>query len=281
VAICCFLVLGSFTFGIESGVMNGTIVKPSFIQDWCATGKGKAGSLNALAVRIKHEPVFSALSSNADESGTEEFEGAAPGGTLSSTSSALTLRQRPLPPLKSTLSLPSPTSPPVSPLSLPAPELAAHAASGLDLGVVTGTPFSSRSSSIDGGEGDERVTDTPPSLNSCFAPNLGEQPRAFVRFKSLATSMLILGSFVGSMLLGPLLNSKAGGRIRAMFSGAIVSLAAVVWTVFTPAGLEPLFLAARALDGIGLGIVTFTLPLYISEVIFLCVRACACDAVVF
>lgn len=88
-------------------------------------------------------------------------------------------------------------------------------------------------------------------------------PEAYAQFLSLGSSLLQLGAAVGAVLLAPAL-AQRHGRQEAMFSGSLLTIAGCIPQAI--ATYPPHFLCARFLSGMGVGIVTYALPMFVSEI---------------
>ncbi|CCH41816.1 Hexose transporter 2 [Wickerhamomyces ciferrii] len=79
---------------------------------------------------------------------------------------------------------------------------------------------------------------------------------------SLIVSILSVGTFVGAML-APFLNDTIGRRLTLIFSCAVVFNIGVILQVASHS--VPLLIAGRVIAGLGVGLLSSTVPLYQSE----------------
>eukprot|EP00450_Noctiluca_scintillans_P021179 CAMPEP_0194520284 /NCGR_PEP_ID=MMETSP0253-20130528/54194_1 /TAXON_ID=2966 /ORGANISM="Noctiluca scintillans" /LENGTH=561 /DNA_ID=CAMNT_0039364499 /DNA_START=34 /DNA_END=1719 /DNA_ORIENTATION=+ len=89
-------------------------------------------------------------------------------------------------------------------------------------------------------------------------------PAAYAEFLSLGSSFLQLGAASGALVLAPFAAGRWGRR-EAMALGSLITISGCVPQSFV--SNELCFLAARFLAGIGVGVVTYALPMFISEVV--------------
>uniref|UniRef100_A0A7S1FGY1 Hexose transporter 1 n=1 Tax=Noctiluca scintillans TaxID=2966 RepID=A0A7S1FGY1_NOCSC len=94
----------------------------------------------------------------------------------------------------------------------------------------------------------------------CTAEKL---PDAYVQFLSLGSSLVQLGAAVGALFVGPQIAAKAGRR-ETMFGGSVVTIVGVIPMALIT--LKPIFLLTRFVAGMGIGMVTYALPMFLSEV---------------
>lgn len=108
--------------------------------------------------------------------------------------------------------------------------------------------------------------DTLPSLDpsrewDCEEPEL--LPEYYKSFLAWGSSLVQLGAFFGAVILGPPIAGNAGRR-EAMFVGCFITVMGIIpMCFFTMPGL---FMASRFLAGVGVGVVTYALPMFIAEV---------------
>lgn len=88
-------------------------------------------------------------------------------------------------------------------------------------------------------------------------------PSSYVQFLGLGSSLLQAGAAAGALLLAPTLAGRLGRR-EAMVVGSLVTIVGVVPQMMTT--VVPLFLSVRFVAGLGIGIVTYALPMFISEI---------------
>lgn len=96
-------------------------------------------------------------------------------------------------------------------------------------------------------------------------PNCYEEPypQKYTDFLSWGSSLVQLGAFAGALLLGPPIAGKCG-RHEALFAGCAITIAGVIPMCITTN--RYVFEAVRFITGGGVGIVTYALPMFISEV---------------
>jgi len=99
--------------------------------------------------------------------------------------------------------------------------------------------------------------------NDLRCQNAEELPRSYENFLSWGSSILQLGAALGAVIIAPTLAGRFGRR-ETMFAGCIVTILGVLPQCLTTN--ISLFLLGRALAGVGVGIVTYALPMFISEV---------------
>mmetsp|Transcript_132149 Transcript_132149/g.410663 ORF Transcript_132149/g.410663 Transcript_132149/m.410663 type:complete len:559 (-) Transcript_132149:490-2166(-) len=88
-------------------------------------------------------------------------------------------------------------------------------------------------------------------------------PSSYVRFLGFGSSFLQAGAAVGALLLAPIIAGRLGRR-EAMVAGSLVTIVGVLPQMFLTN--VPLFLCVRFFAGLGIGIVTYALPMFISEI---------------
>lgn len=110
-------------------------------------------------------------------------------------------------------------------------------------------------------------TDTlpiPPDASISCTGNPGTHlPTEYNTFLQWGSALLQLGAAFGALLIAPVLAGKLGRR-ETMFSGAVITLCGVAPCTFLKDRLP--FLAFRFIAGLGVGQVTYALPIFISEV---------------
>lgn len=84
-------------------------------------------------------------------------------------------------------------------------------------------------------------------------------------FVTLASALLFVGAAAGSLLLGPAIADNLGRR-PCISVGALICLVGCLLTSYMAFGVDAAFFIGRSLTGFGIGICTFALPLYNSEV---------------
>jgi len=106
-----------------------------------------------------------------------------------------------------------------------------------------------------------KCADLPLSQCNCQVAELF--PSEYTHWLSLGSGLLQGGAAVGALLLAPFLAGRLGRR-ETMFVGVLVTICGVIpcmlATTYTP------FLIARFVIGLGVGNVTYALPMYIAEV---------------
>jgi len=97
------------------------------------------------------------------------------------------------------------------------------------------------------------------------SPNCYEEPypAEYTNFLSWGSSLVQLGAFFGALILSPPIAGRYG-RHEAMFAGCAITIAGVVPMTLVKDKL--LFEITRFVTGAGVGIVTYALPMFISEV---------------
>lgn len=94
-------------------------------------------------------------------------------------------------------------------------------------------------------------------------------PAGYAQFLSLGSSLLQFGAAVGALALAPSCAARYGRR-ETMFVGSVITvIGAIPQTIVTQTGA---FLCARMIAGVGVGTVTYALPMFVSEVAPLEVR---------
>mmetsp|Transcript_17274 Transcript_17274/g.54583 ORF Transcript_17274/g.54583 Transcript_17274/m.54583 type:complete len:576 (+) Transcript_17274:3-1730(+) len=88
-------------------------------------------------------------------------------------------------------------------------------------------------------------------------------PPAYAEFLSLGSSLLQLGAAVGALFVAPTCASTQGRR-ETMCLGSVITIAGAVPQALTTNVTS--FLAARFVSGMGVGIVTYALPMFVSEI---------------
>jgi sugar porter (SP) family MFS transporter len=88
-------------------------------------------------------------------------------------------------------------------------------------------------------------------------------PDEYSQFLAWGSSLVQLGAFFGVLFVGP---PVAGimGRLECMFAGCFITIIGVVPMCLVTNKYH--FMAARFIAGVGVGAVTFVLPMFISEV---------------
>jgi len=98
---------------------------------------------------------------------------------------------------------------------------------------------------------------------SAECENPETHPPDYTSFLSLGSSLVQLGAFFGAIFLGPPITGRLG-RHEAMFTGSLVTIIGVVPMCLTT--VQSMFMLTRFCAGVGVGIVTYALPMFISEV---------------
>jgi len=88
-------------------------------------------------------------------------------------------------------------------------------------------------------------------------------PADYNTFLQWGSALLQLGAALGALIIAPPLAGKLGRR-ETMFSGALITCCGVAPCVFLKTHIP--FLAARFVAGLGVGQITYALPIFISEV---------------
>jgi len=88
-------------------------------------------------------------------------------------------------------------------------------------------------------------------------------PDDYSTFLQYGSALLQLGAAVGALLIAPVVAGRLGRR-ETMFAGSIVTCCGVIPCMFIKS--YDFFLGARFLAGVGVGQVTYALPMFISEV---------------
>eukprot|EP00411_Alexandrium_monilatum_P076721 CAMPEP_0175495974 /NCGR_PEP_ID=MMETSP0096-20121207/4065_1 /TAXON_ID=311494 /ORGANISM="Alexandrium monilatum, Strain CCMP3105" /LENGTH=550 /DNA_ID=CAMNT_0016797967 /DNA_START=1 /DNA_END=1653 /DNA_ORIENTATION=+ len=101
----------------------------------------------------------------------------------------------------------------------------------------------------------------PEEADKCHDPQ--DLPSAYVQFLGFGSSLLQAGAAAGALLLAPPLAGRLGRR-EAMLAGSVVTVVGVLPQMLTT--YVPYFLLVRFVAGIGIGIVTYALPMFISEI---------------
>jgi MFS family permease len=99
------------------------------------------------------------------------------------------------------------------------------------------------------------------TLAQCKAPS-EQKPTAWVNLEALFAPSLQVGSALSSLLLAPLI-ARGRGRRWCIFVGAWVAFGGMLAVAFTSTAAA--FLSARVLSGLGVGLVTYAVPQYTSE----------------
>jgi sugar porter (SP) family MFS transporter len=84
-------------------------------------------------------------------------------------------------------------------------------------------------------------------------------------FVTPASALLFVGAAAGSLLLGPPI-AQSLGRRPCISTGAVICLLGCLMTSYVTLHSEFVFFAGRFVTGFGIGVCTFALPLYNSEV---------------
>lgn len=87
-------------------------------------------------------------------------------------------------------------------------------------------------------------------------------PREFTNFQSWGSSLVQLGAAAGVLLFAPTVTRKFGRR-AGLASGCLVVLLAMIWNIMTTN--IPSFYMSRFVTGLGVGVVTFALPMWTAE----------------
>lgn len=95
------------------------------------------------------------------------------------------------------------------------------------------------------------------------SPDASASPQDYILFLQLASALLQLGAAIGALFVAPTLAGKLGRR-ETMFVGALVTIAGVIPLIFFTQ--RTIFLIFRVVAGFGVGMVTYALPMFISEV---------------
>lgn len=88
-------------------------------------------------------------------------------------------------------------------------------------------------------------------------------PDSYVQFLSLGSSLVQLGAAFGALVVGPRIAATAGRR-ETMFAGSVVTIVGVIPMALVT--LKAVFLLTRFAAGMGIGMVTYALPMFLSEV---------------
>jgi len=99
------------------------------------------------------------------------------------------------------------------------------------------------------------------SYDECHEPK--SHPAWYTNFLSWGSSLLQLGAACGALVISPPIAGRFGRR-QAMMIGSLIAICGLIVTVIT--GNSLVFLVARFALGVGVGIVTYALPMYISEI---------------
>jgi len=89
------------------------------------------------------------------------------------------------------------------------------------------------------------------------------QPAGYVSFIAWGASIIPLGAVFGALIIAPFITRSYGRRFALSFGSLFVSAAMLFCALSTNSAM---FLTARALTGIGIGCVTYTLPMYNAEI---------------
>jgi sugar porter (SP) family MFS transporter len=89
-----------------------------------------------------------------------------------------------------------------------------------------------------------------------------DYPAWYAEFLGWGSSFVQLGAFFGALILAPPITGK--GRREALFTGCIITIVGVIPMCLVTD--KKLFLLTRFVTGIGVGIVTYALPMFISEI---------------
>eukprot|EP00931_Biecheleriopsis_adriatica_P050030 TRINITY_DN28954_c0_g1_i1.p1 TRINITY_DN28954_c0_g1~~TRINITY_DN28954_c0_g1_i1.p1 ORF type:complete len:587 (-),score=82.65 TRINITY_DN28954_c0_g1_i1:487-2247(-) len=96
---------------------------------------------------------------------------------------------------------------------------------------------------------------------NCFKAST--MPADYVSFLSWGSSIMQLGAAAGALALAPYITGKFGRR-EAMCIGSVVATVGNVGQSLTTD--IQLFLLCRVIDGVGVGVVTYALPMFVSEI---------------
>jgi sugar porter (SP) family MFS transporter len=88
-------------------------------------------------------------------------------------------------------------------------------------------------------------------------------PQDYVWFIATAGALVQFGAIFGAVLIAPVIAGRLGRR-ESLSAGCLLVIVGLVPTAFTVN--VALFMVARAVAGVGVGVVTYTLPMFISEV---------------
>jgi len=103
----------------------------------------------------------------------------------------------------------------------------------------------------------------PQDDADCDPSTPTSDPASYTLFLSLGSALLQAGAAAGALFIAPTLASKFGRR-ETMFTGALLTIAGVVPLCFLSD--RNWFLFFRVIAGLGVGMVTYALPMFISEV---------------
>lgn len=100
------------------------------------------------------------------------------------------------------------------------------------------------------------------TLDECLGRNDQEVPHGMTIFESWGSSLVQLGAAAGALILGPPITSRFGRR-AGLFIGSMIVTLAMIWSVSWTNLLS--FYCSRFMTGLGVGIVTFALPMWTAE----------------
>lgn len=104
---------------------------------------------------------------------------------------------------------------------------------------------------------------------SCFSPDLWQQPYSFVVLKGVMCGLLIAGFAIGALLAAPTIVDQIG-RPWSIFTMNLFCIAGIL-AVSLGRTITSLYIG-MAINGIGLGALSYLVPAYLSEIIPACQR---------
>jgi len=106
-------------------------------------------------------------------------------------------------------------------------------------------------------------TEWSPQLCHDNCRSAEDSPDSYNTFLQWGSALLQLGAAVGALLIAPIIAGRLGRR-ETMFAGSIITCCGVLPCMFLKDYAA--FLGARFIVGLGVGQVTYALPMFISEV---------------
>lgn len=100
------------------------------------------------------------------------------------------------------------------------------------------------------------------NYSECEGLNQIAVPTGWSSFEAWGSSLVQLGAAAGALLLAPTITRREGRR-AGLCCGCVVVLLAMIWTIMTINVMS--FYFSRFVTGIGVGMVTFTLPIWTAE----------------
>jgi len=97
---------------------------------------------------------------------------------------------------------------------------------------------------------------------TCHAATFAAQPKNFIILKCLAMGIFVLACAFSSLVAAPIISDQLG-RVISLFVGNLFALGGTLAVIFSNG--QGVFLLGRALDGIGIGLIAATVPVYIAE----------------